>query len=452
MGLRPFPFSLLSGILTARERTARMSIPDERRARDSAAAVAAVRTAPALRLRVSTFDSLRHRDYRLLWTGVLFTSGGMWMEQVALNWLVYDMTGSAVQLGVLNGLRALPSLVTGLLGGVAADRMDRKRLMIWTQWVLLVLYTILAAIILLDRVAVWHLMLFTLATGVVWTFNQPVRQAILPRLVPKEDLMNAVALQSAAFNMTRVIGPAVGGLLIALIGAGGAIAAEAVTWVAVLALTYPMRVPPLPPRAPDAPGVRHDLAEGLRYVARTPAVRGLLVMAMLPFVLIMPYMTLLTIFAKEIFHMDVAGLGLLMSISGVGALAATLGVASLGHFSGKGRLLFAAAVTMSVTLIGFALSPWLPLSYLALIAVSGSSMAYMALSNTLVNLIVPDAFRGRVMSVYMLDRGLMPLGSLFAGVVAAVWGAPAALVLMGVAGLICSAAFLGPFANVRRLE
>ena len=375
------------------------------------------------------------------------------MEQVALNWVVYDLTGSAVQLGILNGLRALPSLITGLLGGVAADRVDRKRLMLWTQWILLALYLALGTLIVGGWVEVWHLMVFTVVTGIVWTFNQPVRQALLPSLVPREDLMNAMALQSAGFNITRVAGPAIGGLLIAWVGAGGAIFAEAATFVGVLIATAMMRVPPIPPRVSGAgSGVWHDLAAGFRYIGRTPDVRGLLVMALLPFAVIMPYTTLLTIFAKDIFHMGAAGLGLLMSISGIGALAATLGVASLGSYRGKGKLLIVCAAAMSVTLIGFALSPWLPLSYLMLIAVAGASMAYMTLSNTLVGIIVPNEFRGRVMSVYMLDRGLMPLGSMFAGTVAALWSAPAALALLGALGLAVTAAFYVLFPNVRRLE
>jgi MFS family permease len=382
----------------------------------------------------------------------VFTSAGMWMEQVALNWLVYDLTGSAVQLGILNGFRALPSLVTGLFGGVAADRVDRKRLMIVTQWLLLALYLALGLIIVAGMVQVWHLMVFTLASGVVWTFNQPVRQAILPNLVPPEDRVNAIALQSAAFNVTRVMGPAAGGILIALAGAGGAILAEAATWVGVLVATYMMRVPPNPPRTAQASSMWRDLSDGISYIARTPDVRALILMAMLPFVVIMPYMTLLTVFAKDIFHMDAAGLGVLMSVSGIGALAATLAVASLGSYRGKGKLLIGSAFAMSFALIGFALSSWLPLAYVMLILVSAASMGYMALSNTMLNLIIPNELRGRVMSVYMLDRGLMPLGSLFAGAVAAAWSAPAALALMGIAGLAISVMFVTCFPVIRRLD
>ncbi|MFN8558887.1 MAG: MFS transporter [Dehalococcoidia bacterium] len=402
-------------------------------------------------IQITTFSSLRHRDYALLWSGILFTSSGMWMEQVALNWLVYDMTGSALALGLLNGLRAIPSLVTGLFGGVAADRMDRKRLMLSTQWMLLVLYAALGTLIVTKHIAVWHLMAFTFVTGVVWTFNQPVRQAILPSLVPREDLLNAVALQSSAFNVTRVLGPAIGGFLIAWIGAGGAIFAEAAAWVAVLFLTAAMRVPPAPPRQHQA-SVLRDLGEGVSYILRTQDIRALIALAFLPFVVIMPYMTMLTIFARDIFQMDAAGLGLMMSISGIGALAATLGVASLGNFRGKGKILMVTSLAMPVTLIAFAASRSMPISYTMLILVSAASMAHLALTNTLINLIVPNQFRGRVMSVYMLDRGLQPLGSLLAGGIAAVWGAQWSLGFMGALGLVLALGAIAVFPNVRRIE
>lgn len=401
---------------------------------------------------LGTFASLRHRDYRLLWIGVLFTSGGLWMEAVALNWVVYAMTGSAVDLGILNALRALPALVFGPFGGVAADRMNRKQLLVWTQWVLLVLYLVLGTALVLDLVALWHLMAFSFATGLIWTFNQPVRQAILPDLVPREDMTNAVALQGAAFNSTRVLGPAVGGLLMGWVGAGGAILAVGLTFVGVQVATYLMRLPPVPARTGDASGVWQDMFEGFRYIAQSPDVRGLILMALVPFLTIMPYMTLLTIFAKDIFHMDAAGLGVLMSVSGVGALVATLGVASLGDYRGKGMLLIWGSVVMCITLFGFAFSPWLSLSYLTLTVVSGASMAYLALTNTLLFAIIPTEFRGRVMSVYMLDRGFMPLGSMVAGGLTALWGAPMALGLMATLGLAFTAAAYVMFPNVRRLD
>jgi MFS family permease len=402
--------------------------------------------------RLSTFDALRYRDYRFLWTGVFFTAGGMWMEQIALNWIVYDMTGSAVDLGLLNAVRAFPSLLLAPFGGVAADRVDRKHLMLLTTWALVALYVGLAALIWWDLLQLWHLMLFSFVTGAVWTFNQPVRQALLPLLVPREAMMNAVALQSTAFNSSRVLGPAAGGLLMGWLGAAGAIFAVACSFIMVNVMTYAMRVPPLPKRAGPPTSVLTDMMEGFRYIGKTPDVRALMIMALTPFILIMPFMTLLTVFAKDIFHLDATGFGLLTSISGIGSLTATLVVASLGNYRGKGRILTWSGVAMGGLLIAFAYSPWLPLSYATLVLVSGASMAYISLTNTLLNLIVPNEFRGRVMAVFMLDRGMMPVGSMIAGGLAAALGAPAALALMGAASLGFVGLAFVVFPSVRKLD
>jgi predicted MFS family arabinose efflux permease len=407
---------------------------------------------PRQRLRLGTFDSLRYRNYRFHWIGVLGTSGGLWMEQIALNWLVYDLTGSAVVLSILNGLRVLPALFASPLGGVAADRINRKALMLGTQWTLLVFYLALAALIATGLLQVWHLMIFSLGTGIAWSFNQPVRQAILPGLVPRELMANAAALQTAGHNMTRMVGPAAGGFIMGTIGAAGAILAEALTSVVVLVATYLLRLPPNPPRGKDAPGPVQDLLEGFRFIRRAPDVGGLIVMALVPFIFVFPYMTLLTIFAKDIFHFDAAGLGMMMSVSGIGAVLATLAVASLGGYRGKGKLLVWLNAAMSLTLIGFALSSWLPLALLMLALVSGASMAYTSLTNTLILLIVPNTYRGRVMSVYMLDRGVMPLGGMVAGALAALWGAPAALALLGAAALLFTVVAYFAFPTLRRLE
>jgi MFS family permease len=250
--------------------------------------VAPAAAAPA-RGRLHTFVSLRHRNYRRLFVGVLFTSGGLWMEQIALNWLVYDLTGSAVYLSLLNAARVVPSLFASPIGGLAADRVSRKDLMLWTQWTLLTLYVGLGSLIVLGRLQVWHLLAFSLLSGIAWSFNQPVRQAVMPSLVPPEEMANAAALQTAGHHSTRVLGPAAVGFLIGAVGAAGAIFAEAATSVVVLVATYAMRVPPHPPRVGKRPGLTHDLAEGFRYIARTPDVRSLIVLGLVPFVLVFPY-------------------------------------------------------------------------------------------------------------------------------------------------------------------
>ena len=186
------------------------------------------------RVRFQTFSSLRHTDFRYLCSGTFMMSAGQWIQQVTLGWLVYDLTGNSMLLGSLNGLRALPFLVTGPMAGVAADRMDRKRLLLHTQWVLIVTAVLMGALVSSGLLHVWHVFVFTLITGIAWTFTEPVRQSMIPSLVPKEDLANAIALNSGGFNLMKIIGPALGGLMIALFGAGGNFFVQAVAYSGVL--------------------------------------------------------------------------------------------------------------------------------------------------------------------------------------------------------------------------
>ncbi len=195
---------------------------------------------PVASVGLQTFSSLKYRNYRYLFIGQLFSSSGQWIQQVTLSWLVYDLTGSALLLGAINGFRALPFLITGPLGGVAADRVDRRYLMMSTQFALAVSSLVLGFLVYADLIQVWHLFAFTLFTGVAWSFNQPVRQALVPSLVPKEDLLNAIALNSSAFNITRIIGPAIGGYLIDRVGIAGNFFIQTVAYLGVVGMIFMM--------------------------------------------------------------------------------------------------------------------------------------------------------------------------------------------------------------------
>ena len=199
------------------------------------------------RLQPRTFTSLRHRDYRLLWMGILCTSAATWMQQVALGWLMYDMTNSPFLLGALMACSAVPFLGLAPVGGVVADRMDRKMLMMASQFGCLAMYIALVALLFFEVLQPWHLFVFTLLEGVCWSFNQPARQSIIPQIVPREDLMNAVALQSVGFNITRVLGPAIGGVLMASVGGLGTFVLVTFFWIGLIAITIPINVPPHPP-------------------------------------------------------------------------------------------------------------------------------------------------------------------------------------------------------------
>lgn len=393
-------------------------------------------------LRIQTFSSLRHRDYRLLWIGTLFSSSGQWIQQVTLSWLVYQMTGSGALLGAINGFRSLPMLVLGPFGGVAADRVDRKKLMLGTQVWLMVLTAVFAVLIATDLIRVWQLFIFTLLTGVAWAFNMPVRQSVVPNLVPKEDLMNAVALNSAGFNITRVVGPSAAGALIALVGAAANFGIQASAYLGVSVMIMLMTIPPLKQTARHTVSVGSNLREGLAYVWHHPTLRTQMAIALVPMILAMPYMTIMPIFAKDVLHVGPGGFGLMMSAPGIGALIGTLSIATIGDVKRKGLLMLGALFAMGLSLILFSFSRNFTLSLLILVLIGMTMMSYMTTNNTLIQVSSPDEMRGRVMGIYMLNQGLMPLGSLLAGGVSDLISAPFAVLCMGTATCIFALLFL----------
>ena len=225
------------------------------------------------RPRFQTFSSLRHLDFRYLCAGTFMMSAGQWIQQVTLGWLVYELTGNSVLLGALNGLRALPFLVTGPMAGVAADRMDRQKLMLRTQYLLIATAIVMGGLVVSGWLQVWHIFVFTLITGIGWTFSEPVRQSLIPSVVPKAELANAIALNSGGFNLMKIIGPALGGVMIALFGAGGNFFVQSAAYVGVLVMIYLMHVPPTPETG--APLFRNGQSQaGLRLCMVHPGRSG----------------------------------------------------------------------------------------------------------------------------------------------------------------------------------
>lgn len=383
------------------------------------------------RARLETFSSLRHLDFRYLWTGTVMMSAGQWVQQVTLGWLLYDLTGNSVLLGALNGLRALPFLVTGPMAGVAADRMDRRKLLIATQWVLIATAVLFGLLVLSPFLHVWHLFVFTLITGVAWTITEPVRMSLIPSAVPKDQLANAVALNSGGFNMMKVIGPALGGALIAWFGAAENFFVQAIAYLGVLWMIYKMNVPPERAEAKKSSALA-NLKEGFAYVWSTPAVLALMALAYVPRVFAVPYQTLMPVFQKDVLKVGPEGLGLLMAAPGVGAVIAILTMASIGNrVKRQGLFLVGSIVVLATFLILFSQITWFPLALVTLVIVGMFQMFFLASTATMLQMIVPDNLRGRVLSLYMLDRGFMPLGALFAGVSAHLVGAPATVAIMG---------------------
>ena len=399
----------------------------------------------------STFASLRNRDFRYLWAGTCFLSGGLWIQQVSLGWAIYEMTRSSILLGALNGLRFLPFLIFSPLAGVAADRSDRRKLMITTQWFVLVTALAMGVVVSLDLLEVWHLFAFTLVTGVVWSFSEPVRQALIPDVVPRAELMNAVALNSAAFNFTKIIGPSVGGVLIVLFGLAGNFYIQSASYLFVMWMIYRMHIPE---RVRDAnrSSVLSNLREGIRYVWSEPVVFSILATAMIPRLFAMPYQALMPIFQKDVLQVGPDGLGMMMAAPGLGAMLVMLSVA---HFANRvnrpGLLMIAALVLQGAFLILFALMRTLPLALLTLVVVGGFQVLFMSISNMVLHMTVPDQLRGRVMSIYMLDRGITPAGALMAGVSAHFIGAPYTVMGMGAMVLALSAVVVVFLPNLRKV-
>ena len=280
-------------------------------------------------------------------------STGQWVQQVTLGWLLYDLTGNSMLLGALNGLRALPFLVTGPMAGVAADRMDRRKLLLYTQWVLIITAILMGALVASPFLHVWHIFLFTLITGVAWTITEPVRMSMIPSVVPKRDLANAIALNSGGFNLMKVIGPALGGAMIAWFGAADNFFVQGIAYTGVLAMIYLMHIPPHSADAKRATAFA-NLKEGVAYVWSTPAVLALMMLAYVPRVFAVPYQTLMPVFQKDVLHVGPEGLGLLMAAPGIGAVIAVLTLASLGHrIKRQGLLLVGSIVILGFFLIRF---------------------------------------------------------------------------------------------------
>ena len=379
-------------------------------------------------------------------------SAGQWIQQVTLGWLVYELTSSSVLLGVLNGLRALPFLVTGPMAGVAADRMDRQRLMLRTQYVLIVTAVLMGGLVTSGLLQVWHIFVFTLVTGIGWSFSEPVRQSLIPGVVPKADLANAIALNSAGFNLMKVIGPALGGVMIALFGAGGNFFVQSGAYVGVLIMIYLMHVPPTPEKARHSSALA-NLKEGFAYVWSTPAVLALMILAYVPRVFAVPYQTLMPVFQKDVLGVGPEGLGMLMAAPGVGAVLAVLALASVANrVRRQGLLLVSSIVVLGIFLILFSQIRIFPLALLVLILVGAFQMLFLASTATMLQLIVPDELRGRVMSLYMLDRGLMPAGALFAGIVAHFIGAPSTVATLGALVIVLALVVAWRVPAIRRLE
>ena len=382
----------------------------------------------------SALRALRHRNYRLFFAGQFVSLIGTWMQSVAQSWLVYRLTGSGALLGLVGFAGQFPVFLVAPLGGALADRQSRHRILLATQTTAMALASTLALLTLTGRVQVWHLFVLAALLGLVNAFDIPTRQAFVPEMVGREDLVNAIALNSSMFNGARIVGPAVAGILVAAVGEGWCFAANAISYLAVLAGLLAMRLSPRAASTATEPALRSVL-EGFRYVVRTPPVRTLLLLLGLVSLTGMPYAVLMPLFADRVLHGGPGSLGVLLGATGVGALIGALHLAVRRGLRGLSRWVVGAAASFGASLVLFSLSRTLPLSVALLLPVGFSMMTQMAASNTLIQSMVPDRLRGRVMAVYsMMFMGMAPLGALLAGTAADRIGAPATV---AVGGTVC---------------
>ncbi|MGA3212422.1 MAG: MFS transporter [Terriglobales bacterium] len=395
------------------------------------------------------FRALRHRNFQLFFAGQLVSLIGTWMQSVAQSWLVYRLTGSAVLLGAVSFSAQFPVFLVAPLGGIIADRHNRRRVVIGTQTVSMILAGILACLTLSNRIQVWHIFILSALLGSVNAIDIPTRQAFLVDMVGREDLMNAIALNSSMFNGARIVGPAIAGILVAAIGEGWCFFANSVSFIAVIAGLFLMKIKSAAIGG-TAQSPLENIKEGFRFAWNARPVRALLLLLGLVSLVGMPYAVLMPIFAGQILHGGARGLGILMGATGVGALLGALTLAAKRNLQGLGRWITIAAAAFGASMILFASSRIFWLSVALLVPLGFSMMLQMSSSNTLIQSMVPDRLRGRVMSVYsMMFMGMAPFGALFAGFVARVLGAPLTLAIGGVACICGTVVFGTRLAGIR---
>jgi len=402
-------------------------------------------------LRISTFASLAIPDYRWYWIGLLAYFSAMQMQMIAQGWLVYQITDSVVALGLVSAALGIPMLLFSLFGGVIADQLDKRQIMIVTQIALSVLMLILAVLVSTNAITFWHLVIGSFLTGLAFVFNVPARQAIIPELVDRNRLLNSISLNSLGMNVTRIVGPSIAGALIALVSISLVYYIVAALYVLAAISLYGIsknRVPTLNLGAADTNKTAKyifstditgflsklwiDLKEGIGYMRQSKTILLLLAMAFIPIAFGLPYLNLMPVFAKDIFQMGAEGLGFLMAAAGLGAMAGSLIIASLGDFRHKGMLILVLALVFGLSLIAFSLSQNFGLSMAMLLIVGGAGAGYMTVNNTLIQSNTPPKMLGRVMSIYIMTFSLMPLGTLPIAAIAEMIGVGTAIALGGI--------------------
>ena len=395
-----------------------------------------------------TFRAFTYRDYRMLWSGSFISSCGTWMQEVAQNWLIFDMTGSAFWLGLDAFLGDAPFILFSLVGGVVADRYDRRKILLASQVLQLTNAFILAGLVFFHRVEIWHILVLSFLTGVAQSFGGPAYQALVPTLVEKDDVANAVALQSTQFNLARVVGPVIAAAAYMRFGGAVCFGLNGLSFFVVIAALLLIRNR-FVRRAGKHPPMMQSLRESLSFIQRTPAMKALILLAFAGSFLAFPLVTFLPVFAKTIFLKDVSAYGRFLTVFGIGAVLGAITAAPLGHRPGKGVRAVTAQMIFAALIVAFAVSRQFAVSC-ALLFLAGAALSIVfTMLMATVQTVVADEMRGRVGSVYMLAfRGAIPLGNVVAGTIAARTSVPAVLAVNGILLAIVGAVVLA----VRRAD
>ena len=402
-----------------------------------------------------TFESFRYRDFRLLWTGTTLLAGGIWLMQVTLGWLAYEMTQSALQVGIILGLRAGPLLLAPVTGALA-DRMDRRKLLLFDQAYVSAVVIVFAIDLLLGMEQVWHLYVFALMFGLGWAINNPVRQMLVATSVPRESLANAVALMAIAFNSMRAIGPAIGGFFIAFFGPGLNFLLMGILFLLVFLLVLPYRVRYGTTDRTVARGqsISRNLIEGFRYVSHQPiTLAAMAVTFALTLTMMALVFNLLPVYAAEVLpgESEVV-LGLLMMSLGIGGVTGTIFMARFSRVSRKGLVAIVTFAATGLTVVALSQVSVLWMAMVVLGLHQAFIQGVMTSNHTIVQTMTPDHMRGRVTGVYQMEIGMMPIGGIVAGAIADAFGVQTAFAVGAIAGLAAIVVLAVVFPRYRRLD
>ncbi len=395
------------------------------------------------------FRALKHRNFQLFFGGQIISLVGTWMQTVAEAWLVYRLTGSSKLLGLLGFVSQIPIFLLSPVGGLVADRWPRRNVVIATQVSSMLLAFTLAALTLTDRITVREIIALATLLGTVNAFDVPARQSFLIEMVGREDLLNAIALNSSMFNGARLVGPAIAGILVAVVGEGWCFFLNGVSYLAVIAGLFMMRIEKAT-QTHDGSAPIEKLREGFRFARRTRPIRALLILIAVVSFMALPYTVLMPIFAGRILGRGASAYGSLMGAVGLGAMFGALAIAMRQQLRGLGFVAGYCAMGLGISLILFSMSRWYWISLALLLPCGFAMMMHFTSINTLIQAMVPDQLRGRMMSLYsMMFLGMAPLGSLLAGYVADYVGAPVTVALGGLASLAGGLVFIRRWPTMR---